>query len=347
MTANSTFQCPINNDSKEVIKLGHGSGGKMTAQLIEQLFLPKLGNEFLNSLDDATLFKSGSKNLAITTDSYVVKPIFFPGGNIGSLAVYGTVNDLCMRGAKPLYLTASFILEEGFAISELDIIVESMSKACEIAGVKIIAADTKVVNSGAADKIYINTTGIGLVELDVVPSCHRAAAGDAIIVSGDLGCHGMAVMCSREGLELETSLLSDCAPLNSLVEAMVNTKADIHCLRDLTRGGLASATNEIAQASKVGIELDESAIPINSQVKASCELLGLDPLYVACEGRLIAIVKETDCEKIIYAMRNQNSDPIVIGRVTDDHKGTVVSRSRVGGRRIVDKLSGEQLPRIC
>lgn len=346
-SVSTSINCRLPLDSSGTIRLGHGSGGKMSASLTSSLFLPILGNPILDELEDAAIVEGGSR-IAVTTDAYVVNPIFFPGGDIGSLAVHGTVNDLCMRGAKPLYLSASFILEEGLPLNILEKVIRSFHEATEKSGIMLIAADTKVVNRGAADQIFITTTGIGIVG-DKVPSANAACAGDVIIISGDLAQHGMAVMCARGGLELETELLSDSAPLNNLVQKVLEASDKVHCLRDLTRGGLASAVNELAQSSGVGIVLDEKHIPIHPQAKAACELLGLDPLYVACEGRFLAIVAFEDAETILQVMRK---DPLgnnahIAGVVVEDHKGVVVLKSAVGGKRILDKLSGEQLPRIC
>jgi hydrogenase expression/formation protein HypE len=341
--------CPLPFSRSNLIRLGHGSGGKLSADLIENIFLPALGNPILNQMDDAALLTLADHKLAFTCDSYVVNPIFFPGGNIGSLAVHGTVNDLAMFGAKPLWLSCAFILEEGLPIDDLQSIVASMRDACQQIGVQFVAGDTKVVNRGQADKIFISTSGIGVITGQQIPKANQAKPGDTVIVSGDLGLHGMAIMCAREEIELETEIESDSAPLHELVQSLLAATQSLHCLRDITRGGLASVTNELAVASGVGIELDECLIPIHPQVKAACELLGLDPLYVACEGRLLAIAEANDCETILEALRQNplGQKAARIGRVVEDHKGRVVLRSQIGGKRILDKLSGEQLPRIC
>jgi hydrogenase expression/formation protein HypE len=341
--------CGMPTQSSEIIRLGHGSGGKLSEQLIEKIFLPRIGNDVLNQLDDAALVQLNGTKLAFTTDSYVVKPLFFPGGNIGSLSVHGTVNDLCMRFAHPRYLSVSFILEEGFAICDLERIIDSFALAAAESNVKVLAADTKVVNRGAGDGIYINTTGIGTVETDSAPSCNRATPGDAVIVSGDLGRHGMAIMCTREGLELETDLESDSASLVDLVARLHPFTYAINCMRDLTRGGLSSALNEIAHASNVGIELEDSSIPLHPAVRGACELLGLDPLYVACEGRFVTVVNRSDANRVVEELQKHDSgkDARIVGSITEDHKGRVVSTTSVGGKRIVDKLAGDQLPRIC
>lgn len=342
------LSCPIPEANSRIIKLGHGSGGKMTANLIQNVFLPRIGNEILSQLDDAALVSLEDLSIAITTDSYVVSPIFFPGGDIGSLAVHGTVNDLAMRGARPLFLTASFILEEGLPVYELEKIIASMNEACSKSQVLLVAADTKVVNKGAADRLFINTSGVGIVDKFPAPSANRAEAGDHILINGDLGRHGIAIMSCREGLELETAIVSDSCALNALVAAML-PEAQVHALRDITRGGLASVLNELAAASGVGIEIDEEAIPVHPEVKAVCEILGLDPLYVACEGRLVSLVSPENSDHLLKIMRQrpEATDSCIIGRVVKEHPGKVVLRSRVGGNRVVDKLSGEQLPRIC
>lgn len=341
--------CGLPIASSDIIRLAHGSGGKMTSSLIESLFVPLLGNEQLNKLDDATDFMLGSTRFAISTDSYVVSPIFFPGGNIGSLAVHGTVNDLCMRGAKPLFITASFILEEGLPLQMLAEITRSFSQACKDSNVKILAADTKVVGKGAADNIFINTTGFGQIDVEPAPSCQSAIPGDLIIVSGDIGRHGMAIMSARESLNLETEILSDSAPLHKIVQALMEDAMPIHCMRDITRGGLATVLNELAKSSNVGMYIYEHDIPVHPQVEAVCELLGLDPLYVACEGRFVSIVSAEAAESVVSRIRQieNGSNPSIIGEVRSEHSGAVIVETRIGGKRILDKLSGEQLPRIC
>jgi len=343
------FSCPVPITNGDIVRLGHGSGGKMTANLIEKLFLPLIGNDILNLLDDSALVNIDGRSLAITTDSYVVSPIFFPGGDIGSLAVHGTINDLAMRGAKPLFLAAAFILEEGLSMEELGAVVTSMQKACLDAQVKLVAADTKVVNKGAADKLFITTTGFGLVETLPAPGCNRAQVGDYILVSGDVGRHGIAIMSCREGLDLETAILSDSCPLYEMVANMLADPTNVHCLRDITRGGLASVLNEIATSSQVGIAVEEKSIPVHPEVKGVCELLGLDPLYVACEGRLVAFIAPESVDQMLEIMNDGSieKNAAIIGRVVADHKERVVLRSLIGGNRVLDKLSGEQLPRIC
>jgi hydrogenase expression/formation protein HypE len=331
----------------DLVRLGHGSGGKMTASLIEKLFLPLLGNPILNELDDAALLELESNKLVITTDAYVVSPMVFPGGDIGSLAVHGTVNDLAVKGARPLFLTATFILEEGLPMADLAGIVSSMKDACKNSQIELVAADTKVVNRGAADKLFISTCGIGIQQMDPPPAINKIQVGDKIIINGDIGRHGIAVMASREGLELETEITSDSASLADIIASLENHR--IHCMRDITRGGLAGVLNEATSASSVGITIEESEIPIHGQVKAVCELLGLDPLYVACEGRFVTFVHPQDSENVLSQMKKheQGKQAAVIGEVTAQHPRKVVLRSLVGGQRIVDKLSGEQLPRIC
>lgn len=346
----SDFACKLPLTNSSVVKLGHGSGGKMTANLIESLFLPAIGNPILNAMEDAAVLSLSDGQIAVTTDSYVVSPIFFPGGDIASLAVHGTVNDLAMRGALPLALTAAFILEEGLPLDQLSRLMASMKEACTRCGVQLIAADTKVVGRGAADKIFITTTGLGRVRSMPAPSVSRAVEGDHIILSGDIGRHGIAIMAQRAGLELETSIESDSAPVHLLVDAMLSSTSHVHCLRDVTRGGLAGVLNEIAQASSVGVAINESSLVVCSEVQAVCELLGLDPLFVACEGRFVAIVSDDglrDLEHLFLSNPEVWSTFKCIGRIVDKHPGRVVMQSVIGGNRIVDKLSGEQLPRIC
>jgi hydrogenase expression/formation protein HypE len=343
------MQCPTPIQKTDLIKLGHGSGGKLTADLIGRTFLYNLGDSFCGQLEDAAVlpFQEGLK-VAITTDSYVVKPYRFPGGDIGSLAIHGTVNDLAVRGAKPLYVTAAFIIEEGFPVSELDLLVQSMRRACEQSGIVLAAADTKVVQRGACDKIFITTTGVGSIEQSRQPSVSATRVGDSIVVSGEIGMHGMAVMCAREDLQFEHTLLSDSAPLHELSAALLR-RNDIHSMRDITRGGLISVLCEIAEMSGVGIEIDETAIPVHPQVAAACELLGLDPLYVACEGRLVATCTAPNAKAVVSTMHSLpiSGKACLVGSATADHKGKVILRSSIGGRRFVDKLSGDQLPRIC
>jgi hydrogenase expression/formation protein HypE len=330
------------------ILLAHGSGGKLSHELVEKKFLPFLANPELSKLDDSAIFEASGR-LAFTTDGYVVNPIFFPGGDIGKLAVCGTVNDLSMNGAKPLYLSLSAIIEEGFLFNDLEQIVQSIKKAAEEAEVNIIAGDTKVVSRGQADKLFITTSGIGIIPPGADISGGNARAGDKVLLSGTIGDHGIAVMSQREGLKFSMTLESDCAPLNKLVSQMLEASSRIHCLRDPTRGGLATTLNELAQQSKAGIVVDEATIPVKDEVKAACELLGLDPLYVANEGKLVAIIHPADADKILTQMKNNvyGKDAAIIGEVTDEHRGKVVMKTKLGPSRIVDMLSGELLPRIC
>jgi hydrogenase expression/formation protein HypE len=330
------------------ILLAHGSGGKLSHDLVEKKFLPFLANPALNKLDDSAIFEASGR-LAFTIDGYVVNPIFFPGGDIGKLAVCGTVNDLAMNGAKPLYLSLSAIIEEGFLLRELEQIVQSIKKAADEAEVSIIAGDTKVVNRGQADKLFITTSGVGIIPPGVDISGANARVGDKVLLSGTIGDHGMAVMSQREGLRFATTLKSDCAPLNKLVSQMLDVSSRIHCLRDPTRGGLATTLNELARQSKVGIVIEEAKIPVKEEVKAACELLGLDPIYVANEGKLAAIVDSGDADKILARMikNRYGRDAAIIGEVTDKHPGKVVMRTKLGPSRIVDMLTGELLPRIC
>lgn len=333
----------------EPILLDHGSGGKMSHELVSDLMLPAFDNPHLAALDDGAVFTIAKNRLAFSTDSYVVDPIFFPGGNIGDLAVNGTVNDLSMCGAKPLYLSAAMIVEEGFDQAQLRQIVATMSQAAKNAGVQVVTGDTKVVPKGAADKIFINTSGIGLVYADVKVSGQNAVPGDKIIISGSIADHGMAVMIAREKLAFESDIKSDTAPLNGLVEKMVAASKKIHVLRDPTRGGVASTLNEIAISSQVGMTLFEEAILVRAAVAGACELLGFDPLYVANEGKLLAVVAAEAVEKVLSAMHQDpaGQDAAVIGQVTDTDCGRVVMKTKIGGSRIVDMLTGEQLPRIC
>ena len=333
------------------ILLAHGSGGKLSRKLVEELFLPPFENPILSRLDDAAVVNwgEGTARLAFTTDSYTVKPLFFPGGDIGRLAVAGTVNDLAMMGARPLHLSAAFVIEEGLPLEVLRRVVESMRCTAEEAQVTIVAGDTKVVERGFADGLFINTSGVGMVPEGVQISGSGARVGDVVIVSGPIGDHGIAVLSEREGIAFGTSIESDVAPLNHLVEAMLKASRGIHVLRDPTRGGLATTLNEIAQRSGVAIRLDEESIPIREGVLAACEMLGYDPLYVANEGKLVAIVAPEDAERVLEAMHRTRygEEACVIGEVAAEPAGRVVMRTEIGGTRIVDMLSGEMLPRIC
>jgi hydrogenase expression/formation protein HypE len=331
------------------VEMSHGSGGKAMAQLVRELFAAAFANPWLDQGNDQAVLEVPSGRMAVTTDGFVVAPLFFPGGNIGSLAVHGTVNDLAMAGARPLYLTAGFILEEGFPLADLARIVQAMADAAREAGVAVVTGDTKVVERGKGDGVFITTTGIGAVPDGVAPSGERARPGDAILVSGTMGDHGVAIMSTRENLSFETAIVSDSAALHTLVAAMVAAVPDVHVLRDPTRGGLATTLNEIAHQSGVGMAIREADIPVRGEVAAACELLGLDPLYVANEGKLLAICAPADAPALLAAMRAHplGRDSAVIGTVTVDSHHFVQMETRFGGRRIVDWLSGEQLPRIC
>jgi hydrogenase expression/formation protein HypE len=350
--------CPMPLTEYEHVLLGHGSGGKLTADLIQRVFLPVFGNDVLSRLEDQAtvrLSRDPSQNgrkeprLAFTTDSFVVRPLFFPGGDIGSLAVHGTVNDLAVGGAIPLFLSAAFIIEEGLPMNDLRRIVESMRNASEEAGVQLVTGDTKVVDRGKGDQIFITTSGIGLVPDGVELSISAAQPGDKIVISGTLGDHGIAIMSLREGIEFETVLQSDSAPLNGLTETMLVACPTIRCMRDPTRGGLSSVLNELAVASKIGVKIDEARVPIRPEVHAACEMLGLDPLYVANEGKLMAVVPANDADRLISAMHDHplGRNAAIIGEIVDEHRGMVIMRSIIGGDRVVTMLAGEQLPRIC
>ena len=330
------------------VLLAHGSGGKLAHELICGSFISELDNPLLAPMDDAAVFAAPGR-LAFTTDSYVVRPIFFPGGDIGRLAVSGTVNDLSMVGAKPLYLSLAFIIEEGLPFEDLERIVKSIKDTAGEAGVKIVTGDTKVVERGSADKLFINTAGVGEVPPRVNISGHSAKPGDAVILSGTIGDHGIAVLSQREGLRFGTSLESDCAPLNRLVADMIEVSDNIHSLRDPTRGGLASTLNELAGQSGVSITIEEADIPIREEVRSACEMLGLDPLHIANEGKLVAVVDAADADKIVARMRlnKYGRNAAVIGRVQEGRPGRVTMKTRLGTSRVIDMLVGEPLPRIC
>jgi hydrogenase expression/formation protein HypE len=347
--------CSLPKSRYDHILLGHGSGGQLTSDLISRIFVPGFGGDLLGALEDSATLRLDSGNgvkgprLAFTTDSFVVRPLFFPGGDIGKLAVHGTVNDLAVSGARPLFLSAAFILEEGLPLTDLKRIVASMRAACEEAGVTLVTGDTKVVDRGKGDGVFITTAGIGLVPEGRSLSIHSARPGDCILLSGTLGDHGIAIMSVREGLEFETVLESDTAPLNGLARVILEACPETRCMRDPTRGGLASALNELASASDVGVSLQETAIPLRPEVKAACEILGLDPLYVANEGKLVAVVPLEKADRVLEAMRAHplGRDASIVGTVVSEHPRMVILRSRVGGQRVVTLLSGEQLPRIC
>jgi hydrogenase expression/formation protein HypE len=348
--------CPVPKSRYDHILLGHGSGGHLTAQLIQNLFLPAFDNDVLSALEDQAVVRvSGTDNgvkgsrIAFTTDSFVVRPIFFPGGDIGRLAVHGTVNDLAVGGARPLFLSAAFILEEGLPLTDLRRIVSSMRAACDEAGVKLVTGDTKVVDRGKGDQVFITTSGIGLVPEGCSLSIRAARPGDRILVSGTIGDHGIAIMSVREGIEFETVLESDTASLADLTRVMLEACPTIRCMRDPTRGGLSSALNELASASRVGVRVSEAAIPLRPEVRGACEMLGLDPLYVANEGKLIAVVPADDADRLLAVMCKHplGRNAAIIGEVVKDHPGMVILQSLIGGERVVTMLSGEQLPRIC
>jgi hydrogenase expression/formation protein HypE len=329
--------------------MDHGAGGRASQDLVASTFMPALANPILTQLNDSALLEFQGVRLAMSTDSYVVDPIFFPGGDIGSLAVHGTVNDLAMRGAQPIYLSAGFILEEGLQLPDLERLVSSMAKAAQEAGVQVVAADTKVVEKGKADLIFINTAGVGTIPPDVDVAGQNARPEDVILINGPMGDHGIAVLSTREGLSFQTAIESDSAPLNGLVAAMLETSNKVHVLRDPTRGGVATALNEVAKQSGVGIRLEESSLPVRTEVSAACEMLGLDPLYVANEGKVLVLVAPEDAELVLNTMRQHplGQKACIIGEAVSEHPGRVVLQTGIGGRRIVDMLSGEQLPRIC
>ncbi len=333
----------------ERIGLDHGSGGEASHELVREIFVSRLDNDYLRPLDDSAVLELPACTLAITTDSYVVDPIFFPGGNIGSLAVHGTVNDLSMQGARPLYLTLGLILEEGLPLQDLITIIDSLAQAAHEAKVSIVAGDTKVVPKAAVDKVFINTSGIGLIPDGVNVSGHNARPGDVLIINGNIGDHGMAILSRREGLHFESPLMSDSAPLNGLVSSILEVSNEIHVLRDPTRGGVATALNEVASRSGVGIHLFEEDVPISPPVAAACEILGLDPLYVANEGKCLVIVSKEEAKKVLRVMKKNTygKRSRIIGEVTAENPGRVLLKTKIGGTRILSMLTGEQLPRIC
>jgi len=332
-----------------IIEMGHGSGGRASATLIEELFVRHFDNSLLNQGNDQASFNIAAGRMVISTDAHVITPLFFPGGDIGSLSVHGTINDVAMSGAVPLYLAASFIIEEGFPLADLEAIVISMARASKATGVPVVTGDTKVVERGKGDGVFITTTGIGIVPAGVDISGDRAKAGDVIIASGSIGDHGIAILSSREGLEFGTTMQSDSAALHTLVAAMVAEAPGIRCLRDPTRGGLATTLNELARQSKVGMRIDEAAIPVKAEVKGACELLGLDPLYIANEGKLVCIAAAEDAGRLLAVMQKHPlaQNAAIIGTVCEDAQHMVVMQTTFGGLRVVDWLAGEQLPRIC
>ncbi len=348
--SSSGLSCPIPLPHKTEITVGHGGGGRLTQDLIDRVFRPAFANASLDAQHDGALLRlpDGSR-LAFTTDSHVVSPLFFPGSDIGKIAVNGTVNDLCMCGARPLWLSAGFVLEEGFPIATLEKIVDSMRAAAAAAGVSIVTGDTKVVERGKGDGVYITTAGVGLIETPLTVAPVSIRPGDAIILSGDVGRHGMAIMATRAGLEFESAIESDCAPLVAPVQALLQAGLEMHCLRDLTRGGLATALVELAESAKVAIAIEATKVPVTEQVRGACEILGLDPIYVANEGRFVCIVPAAQATSAleIIARTAPGGPPAIIGRVNAAPVGQVTQRSIIGADRIVDRLSGEQLPRIC
>ena len=346
----SQWSCPAPTESSDTVQLAHGGGGRLTQKLIESVFVPALRNPALEVLHDGAILSLPPGRIAFSTDSYVINPIFFPGGDIGSLAVHGTVNDLAMCGARPLHFSAGFILEEGLPLSDLRRIVASMGRAAAEAGVTVVTGDTKVVDRGKGDGIFINTAGIGIVPEGVEIAPTRARAGDLVLVNGEIAVHGIAIMSVRQGLQFETEMVSDSASLHELVAAALEVAGShVHVLRDPTRGGVASALNEIATAAGVSIELEERSIPVNEAVQGACELLGFDPLYVANEGKCLAIVAPSHAKAVLDAWRRHplGKDAAIIGQVREEPRGRLVLHTRIGARRIVDMLSGEQLPRIC
>lgn len=350
MTSFFDRQCPIPMSDYPTIMMAHGGGGRLTQMLIERMFLPAFSSHSLETLHDGAILNLNGGRLAFTTDAFTISPLFFPGGDIGSLAVHGTINDLAMCGAQPVVLSASFILEEGFPMESLWRVVQSMQQAAQQAGVSIVTGDTKVVERNKGDGIFITTTGIGTIAPDVHISPRRATPGDVVIVNGAIAVHGIAIMSVREGLQFETTLESDSAALHDLVACVLEAGGDaVHVLRDPTRGGLSSTLNEIATQAQAGIRLVEAAIPLAEEVRGACELLGLDPLYVANEGKCLVLVARDVAETVLAAMQAHplGTEAAIIGEVVGEHPGRVTMRSRIGGTRVVDMLSGEQLPRIC
>ena len=346
----SNWSCPLPLADYPTIVMGHGGGGKLSSELVEHLFLPAFRNPALENLGDAAVLEAAGARLALSTDSFVVQPLFFPGGSIGELAVNGTVNDLAVSGADPQFLSASFILEEGFPLAQLAAIVDAMAKAAANAGVQIVTGDTKVVERGHGDGCYINTAGVGVLRPGIAVGPHRAQAGDAVIVSGTIGDHGMAVMSVREGLEFESPIRSDCAALNGMIgEVLDAAGAAVHAMRDPTRGGLASTLNEIASSSNVGVVIDEATVPVRSEVQSACELLGLDPVYVANEGKAVFFVAPEVAERVLAVLRAHQlgKDAARIGHVIREHKRMLVARTAMGANRVIPTMIGEQLPRIC
>jgi hydrogenase expression/formation protein HypE len=344
------LHCPIPISDYPTVLMAHGGGGRLTQMLIDRMFVPAFDNPTLEALHDGAILEAGGARLAFSTDSFVINPIFFPGGDIGSLAVHGTVNDLAMCGARPLGLSSALILEEGLPMADLWRVVQSMQQAAQAVGVSIVTGDTKVVNRGKGDGVFINTSGVGLIPAGVRVSPQRVQPGDVVLINGAIAVHGIAIMSVREGLQFETTLQSDSAPLHDLTAQLLDATGEhVHVLRDPTRGGLASTLNEIAAQSRTGIRLVEANLPIWDQVRGACEILGFDPLYVANEGKMLAIVAREAAEAALAAMRAHplGQEAAIIGEVVADHPGRVFLRSRIGGLRVVDMITGEQLPRIC
>jgi hydrogenase expression/formation protein HypE len=348
--ASAGFSCPVPLMHRTEITVGHGGGGRLTQELIDRVFRPAFANPALEAQHDGALLRlPNGGRLAFTTDAHVVSPLFFPGGDIGCLAVNGTVNDLAMCGARPLWLSASFILEEGLSVATLGKVVASMKAAAQAAGVSIVTGDTKVVERGKGDGLYVTTAGVGVIETSLAIAPASIRPGDAVILSGDLGRHGMAIMATRAGLEFESAIESDCAPLAAAVQALLDAGLEIHCLRDLTRGGLATALVELAESAQLGVSIDAALVPVSELVQGACEILGLDPLYVANEGRFICILPAAEAGRALEILRRTapGGAPVAIGFVQAGPPGQVAQRSIIGAERIVDRLSGEQLPRIC
>jgi len=341
------LNCPIKISDYPTVTLAHGGGGKLMHQLIEKMIVPAFQSPLAESRHDGAVFSVGNARLAFTTDSYVVRPLFFPGGDIGSLAVNGTVNDLAMCGARPLYLSCGLILEEGLPMETLWAVIQSLKRSAEAAGVQLVTGDTKVVDKGKGDGIFINTAGVGVIEHSLTIAPVSVRPGDVVLLSGDIGRHGIAIMAVREGLEFESAIESDCAPVASTVMRLLEAGVEVHCLRDLTRGGLGTTLIEIAETANLHIGIEETKIAVREDVAGACELLGFDPLYLANEGRFIALVPESESERALAILRADSTEASVIGRVDAQHSGLVTMRSRIGTQRIVDMLSGEQLPRIC
>jgi hydrogenase expression/formation protein HypE len=344
-----SLSCPLPIMDYKTIQLAHGAGGKLSADLIDKIFLPCFGNETLNKLEDQAILDDPKGRLAFTTDSFVVSPIFFPGGNIGELAINGTINDICMSGAIPKYLSCGFILEEGLLIEDLHKIVVTMKQAVDKAGVQIVTGDTKVVDHGSCDKLFINTSGIGIIPNEINLGIPKIEIGDKIILSGTIADHGMAVMTTREGFSFQSQITSDTAALNKLVQDMLNVSTEVHAMRDPTRGGVATTLNEMAKSSKKGIQIYEDKISVRDDVRGACEILGIDPLYVANEGKLIAFVKADDVDAVLAAMHKHEFGKYasIIGEVVNEHIGKVAMKTPLGINRIVNMPIGEQLPRIC